>query len=107
MKTKELRALAGEELQSNLQELRKELLKENAQVAVGRAPKSPGKIRAMRRDIARVITLLHEKEIQKGKAQPRQPPVQSTAATAKPVPTQKEKGTKKTKSPNPEVQKKV
>ena len=63
MKIKQLRTLSKEELQNKLVELRKELMKENAQVAIGTIPKSPGKLRLSKRTIARIKTILAEKEV--------------------------------------------
>ncbi|MDP7181764.1 MAG: 50S ribosomal protein L29 [Candidatus Woesearchaeota archaeon] len=44
-------------------ELRKELMQENAQIAIGTLPKNPGKIRHAKRSIATILTLLHKKEV--------------------------------------------
>lgn len=63
MKAKELRALSQQDLQQKMQELYKELMKDNAQVATGTIPKSPGKIRNQKRAIARIKTLLAQKEV--------------------------------------------
>ena len=62
MKAKELRALSPQDLQQKMQEMYKELMKDNAQVATGTIPKSPGKIRNQKRTIARIKTLLAQKE---------------------------------------------
>ena len=61
MKIKALRALQKPELVQKLDELQKELMKENAQVAIGTIPKSPGKLRLTKRTIARIRTILAEK----------------------------------------------
>lgn len=63
MNAKELRALSQQDLQQKMQELYKELMKDNAQVATGTIPKSPGKIRNQKRAIARIKTLLAQKEV--------------------------------------------
>ncbi|MEK6846124.1 MAG: 50S ribosomal protein L29 [Nanoarchaeota archaeon] len=60
--TKELRALSGEELRSRKAELQYELLKMNAQVALGTNPTNPGKIGQTKKNIARIFTLLAEKQ---------------------------------------------
>ena len=62
MKAKELRTLSPQDLQQKMQEMYKELMKDNAQVATGTMPKSPGKIRNQKRTIARIKTLLAQKE---------------------------------------------
>ncbi len=60
--TKELRGLSGGELKNRLVEFRKELLKLSVEVASGGNPSSPGKIRQVKKNIARSLTLLKEKE---------------------------------------------
>jgi len=57
-KIKELRLLTKEELNSKLIELRKELMKQNAQVATGTTPKSPGQIKETKKTIAKILLLL-------------------------------------------------
>ena len=62
MKIKELRSFTVEDLNSKKTELKKELMKEMAMISTGTIPKSPGKIRAMKRTIARIVSILAEKE---------------------------------------------
>ncbi len=57
MKWKELKTKTPSELSATLSQVQLELMKERAQVAVGTTPKSPRKIRSMRRTIARIYTL--------------------------------------------------
>ncbi len=64
---KQLRSLAPAELQGKIYELRKELMKERAQVARGAPPKNPGKIRQAKKSIARIFTILTEKEREKAR----------------------------------------
>lgn len=59
--TKEFRALSKEELQKRLNELKKELLKLKVGVATGGNVANAGKIKQARKNIARIITILHEK----------------------------------------------
>ena len=61
-KTKDLRSMSREDLNSKLIELRKELIKHNAQIATGTTPKSPGQLRTTKRTIARLLTIIKEKE---------------------------------------------
>lgn len=58
MKTKDLRGLGRDELKAKLLELRKELIKHNAQISTGTIPKSPGQVRQVKKTIARILTLL-------------------------------------------------
>ena len=62
--TKDLRALSSEELNNRLLEFRKELLKLSVEVASGANPSSPGKIKQVKKSVARVLTLLKEKELE-------------------------------------------
>ncbi|MEK6837902.1 MAG: 50S ribosomal protein L29 [Nanoarchaeota archaeon] len=59
----DIRALSDEALRSKVAEFRKELMKLNAQVAIGTVPKSPGIIRKVKRSIARVLTILNERRV--------------------------------------------
>jgi ribosomal protein L29 len=60
MKIKELRGLGQPELKQKMNELYKELMKDNAQVAIGTIPKNPGKLRLAKKTIARIKTILAE-----------------------------------------------
>ena len=62
MNAKELRELSKQDIEDKLIELRKELIKENAQVATGTTPKSPGQMKQMKKTIARILTINTEKE---------------------------------------------
>ncbi len=62
MKFKELKALPPAELKGKLLELKKELMKENAQVAIGTVPKNPRKLRLAKKTIARIETILAGKQ---------------------------------------------
>ena len=66
LKTKEMREMSEEERKSKLQELRTELMHEKGVAAMGGAPPNPGKIRALRTNIARLLTV--EREITRRKA---------------------------------------
>lgn len=60
---KDLRDLSKEELQSRLGEFKKELLKLNAQVASGANVSNPGALQNIKRNVARVKTLLRQREV--------------------------------------------
>ena len=62
MKIKELKELAKEELVQKEKTLKKELFDLNFQRRHGRVEK-PGRFRTIRRDIARILTMLKEREI--------------------------------------------
>ena len=62
MKYKELSALKAEDLQKKEAEVRFELMKQNAQVAVGTTPKNPGQLRQLKKILARIETLKNQEE---------------------------------------------
>lgn len=65
MKMREIRKLPKEEKLKRLEELRLELLKLRTQSALGTLD-NPGKIRAIRKTIARILTSLREDELKVG-----------------------------------------
>ncbi len=60
MKAKELKALSEQELNQKLADLKKELFNLRFQHAINQLD-NPHKIEEVKRDIARVMTVLHEK----------------------------------------------
>jgi large subunit ribosomal protein L29 len=60
-KMRELEPLKEDALTKQLVDMRKELMKLNAQVASGTVPKSPGAIRKIKRQIARILTLNNQR----------------------------------------------
>ena len=67
MKVKELRAMNQLDVENKLVELKKELMKINSQIAIGTVPKSPGKIREIKRTIAKISTIKQEKILEDAK----------------------------------------
>ena len=65
MRIKDLKKLKPEELDKKLNELKLELMKERGNIEMGGNIKNPGKIKIIRRDIARVLTLKKESEKKK------------------------------------------
>lgn len=61
-RSKEVAALGKTELSGRLSELRKELMKMNAQVAIGAPPKKSATIRTIKKNIARVLTAMRRKQ---------------------------------------------
>jgi ribosomal protein L29 len=59
MKTKELKS--KEDIETQLIELRKELIKLNTQVATGTTLKSPGQVKKTKKTIARLLNELNKK----------------------------------------------
>ena len=64
IRVKEARKLSSKEIDSKIEELRKEILKLNSQVSAGATPENPGRIKEIRRTIARLI-FIKEKEVTK------------------------------------------
>ena len=62
MKAAELRDLSEEELRGKLQELQEELFNLRFQLATGQI-ENVGRIRTVRRDIARLKTVQHQREL--------------------------------------------
>lgn len=61
IKIKELRALESDGLEKKLDELRLELNAELGSVAAGGRASNPGRIKELRRTIARILTLQRER----------------------------------------------
>jgi large subunit ribosomal protein L29 len=78
MKIKELRPMSKEDLKTKLKELRKEMIKHNAQIATGTNPKSPGQVREIKKTIAKILTVVNEKP--KAKAEKAPAKVEKTVA---------------------------
>ena len=57
LRSKEIRALNEKDYESKMTEIRKELMKLRAQKSAGSTPENPGRIRALRRTIARMLTI--------------------------------------------------
>jgi large subunit ribosomal protein L29 len=60
LKPKEIRELKAPERKEKLYELRNELMREKGIAAMGGAPTNPGKIRALRISIARILSIMKE-----------------------------------------------
>ncbi|HDD71643.1 MAG TPA: 50S ribosomal protein L29 [Candidatus Aenigmarchaeota archaeon] len=61
LRSKEIRKMTEEEINKKLNELRLELAKKRAQVIIGGAPENAGKIREIRKTIARILTIKKER----------------------------------------------
>ena len=74
----------AETIGKKLTELRDELMHERGVAAMGGAPPNPGKIRALRKNIARILTIMREEELAGGATAP------PKAAPAKAAPSGEE-----------------
>ena len=68
MKAKDLRAMSKQELGSKLEELRKEMIKHNAQISTGTTPKSPGQVRNIKKTIAKILTIVGATKLEDSKS---------------------------------------
>ncbi len=64
LRPKEIREKKMKDRLSSLEDLRRELTKLNSQKGSGRMPENPGKIKALRRTIARILTI-NQQEVSK------------------------------------------
>lgn len=62
IKKKVLKEMTVADRGKKLAELRLELAKERAQIALGASPQNPGRVRELRRTIARLLTGVKEKK---------------------------------------------
>jgi large subunit ribosomal protein L29 len=62
LRTSEIKDLSVEDRSKKLKELRDELMHERGAAAMGGAPTNPGRIRALRTNIARIETIQKEEE---------------------------------------------
>lgn len=57
-----MRDMDVSELRNQLSDLRKELVEERGQIEVGGFAENPGRIKEMRRTVARIHTVINERE---------------------------------------------
>ncbi|MBS3108612.1 50S ribosomal protein L29 [Candidatus Woesearchaeota archaeon] len=60
IKKNELKVMKKGDLENKLVELRRELMKVNAQIAIKTVPENPGRIRELKKTVARINTKLTE-----------------------------------------------
>ena len=65
MKNKEIKNLSKAELEEKLAEIRKQLMKDNTQASSGTIPKNPGMIKANKKTIAKILTIIKQTEEKK------------------------------------------
>ncbi|NMA44215.1 MAG: 50S ribosomal protein L29 [Candidatus Diapherotrites archaeon] len=63
MKAKEIQKMSVEEITQKLVEAKQELARERATLVSGTKSENSGKIRKLKRDIARMFTVLNQKEV--------------------------------------------
>ena len=62
LRMKELRELSDDDLRRKIADVENDLLRERGVAAMGGAPPSPGRMRALRTNVARSLTVLRERE---------------------------------------------
>ncbi len=62
IQTSEIRAMGPDKAREKLEELRVELMHERGVASMGGAPTNTGKIRALRKQVSRILTILKEEE---------------------------------------------
>ena len=62
LKTSDIRQMSEGDRLTKLRELKDELMHERGTAAMGGAPANPGRIRALRTNIARILTVEKEEE---------------------------------------------
>ena len=62
IKTEQLRKMNDDELNNKLLELKKNLIKVNAQIAAGTVPENPGNVRNLKKTVARILTIKTQKK---------------------------------------------
>ncbi len=63
LRMKDLRSLSDEDLRRRIADAENDLLRERGIAAMGGAPPSPGRMRALRTNVARSLTVLREREL--------------------------------------------
>ena len=62
LRVKKLQDLNKEDLEKQLKEIARELMRLNAQISTGTPPENPGRVRNIKRNIARIKTILKIKQ---------------------------------------------
>lgn len=63
LKKKDLKKLSEQDLKQRIEELRKEMIKTNAQIATGTPPVNRGGIKQTKKNIARILTYLNQNKL--------------------------------------------
>ncbi len=64
IKAKDIRQMSREQIAGKMLEVRKELMRLNSQIAVGTIPEKPGRVKQVKKTIARMLTIINEKQRQ-------------------------------------------
>lgn len=94
IRTKDIRSMRPEDITLKFKELSDELMHERGVAAMGGAPASPGRLRALRTNIARIHTIMREMELEEAKKAAKKP---KEKAEARPKEKKESKPKKKEK----------
>lgn len=61
LRNNEIKELSANDMKAKITELRREVMSERAKIASGGAPDNPGKLREIKKVIARILTIAGEK----------------------------------------------
>lgn len=67
IKNKDIRKMTKQEQENKLLELKKDLIKINAQIAAGTVPENPGNVKNVKKTVARIMTIMNERKEEKKK----------------------------------------
>lgn len=70
VRPKDLRNMGEEEVQKKMNEIQAELIRQKGKKTAGGSPENPGRMRALRRAVARIITV--QKEMEKKQVKPKE-----------------------------------
>lgn len=101
LRMKDLRALSEEDLRRKIGEIENDLLRERGVAAMGGAPPSPGRMRALRTNVARALTVLNERPRPSGPAARRPPAAKPAPAPASPPAATPPPRTVRARAPRP------
>jgi len=73
LRMKELRELSDADLRRRISDVENDLLRERGVAAMGGAPPSPGRMRALRTNVARALTVLNERSHRTASREARRP----------------------------------
>lgn len=62
LKTKQIHEMSDNDLLKKLNDINLEIMKEKAQIAVGGSPTNPGKIKEIKKTIARILTEINKRK---------------------------------------------
>tara|TARA_Y100000310_G_scaffold345610_1_gene467276 strand:- start:590 stop:802 length:213 start_codon:yes stop_codon:yes gene_type:complete len=67
LRKSDLAKMEKKDLEKQLTELRKELIKVNAQIATGTVPENPGDVKNIKKNIARILTKFNSRKMEEKK----------------------------------------